>query len=166
MAFQTNFKEPRSGKIERFKRRQKRKTHEDAEKAKVRRRDKGCRFPLCECRKMNLALHASHRVHKGMGGSPKGEVDDEKNMIRLCVWRHQQGRIAVHRGTLKWDPLTEDGANGPVEWFIDPEALGLSLASVRIDGMVSIAIETSRGVIKPPDPWERAILLQLAQMNS
>jgi len=103
-----------------------RKAHEESEKAKVRRRDKGCRFPLCGCRRLGLALKASpevsHDKHKAMGGNPSGDRSMAAGMIQLCKHRHQDGFISRHKGGLRVVFLTDQGFNGPVEWQIDLSA--------------------------------------------
>lgn len=171
MVFQTNFKEPRSGKIERYKRRAEWKTREDKEKKTVRLRDKRCRFPLCECKRYGLQLHVSHLRHKGMGGNPKGDRSVPALMLLLCVWRHQQGRIAIHRGTLRWVALTEAGADGPIKWEVDGEALQpfgeiARVADVFVPhGWLTVATERKLGQIEPLEDWQRVILTELSKMS-
>lgn len=97
-------------------------------KAGVRQRDKFCRFPLCGCRKLGLILKAigevSHQRHKGMGGNPAGDRSQVAGMVLLCKHRHQDGRISIHKGTLRPVFLTPDQFNGLIAWEIDLSALG------------------------------------------
>lgn len=96
---------------------------EKKNKAQVRRRDRGCRFPMCGCRKLGLKLDArpevSHDRHKGMGGNPAGDRSLPELMVQLCVHRHQDGPISRHKGTMRAVYLTAEGYNGPVAWEID-----------------------------------------------
>lgn len=171
MVFQTNFKEPRSGKIDRHNRRVEAKSKEDAKKAEVRRRDRGCRFPECGCKRYRLRLEVSHSRHKGMGGNPAGDRSEAALMVQLCDWRHQRGRIAVDRGTLRWRAQTDEGANGPIAWEVDGEALQPfgeipKVAHVFVPhGWIVVATERSIGVLQPLEDWQRVILHELAKMS-
>jgi len=75
-----------------------------------------CRFPLCGCYERNLFVEVSHQKHKGMGGDPTGERSQPELMICLCNWRHKEAKFSVDKGNLRWIPLTDQGANGPVVW--------------------------------------------------
>ncbi len=90
---------------------------EKQNKALVRKRDKRCRFPLCECQKWRRRAEVSHREHKGPGGDPKGIRSGTENMILLCVCRHRENRVSIHQGNLRWDPNTNAGANGSIRWY-------------------------------------------------
>lgn len=106
------------------------KREERENKAKVRARDGAgrghqaelygrCRFPLCGCYMKNLFVEVSHQEHKGMGGDPTGERSTPEKMMCLCNWRHKEARFSIDKGTLRWLPLTDQGANGPVAWEIN-----------------------------------------------
>src|SRR5262245_41830807 len=85
-----------SPKVERFKKRMALKADEDAEKAKVRRRDKRCRFPLCGCGRMQLQLDVAHSGplgHKKMGGDPDGHTSVSSNLLLVCRARHKELRF-------------------------------------------------------------------------
>lgn len=88
---------------------------EKANKAKVRARDRGCRWPGCECRRLKLPTEVAHLEDKGMGGD-HGERSDPSNMIELCVERHR-GTPSLHSGDLRIEPKTSDGANGPCDFY-------------------------------------------------
>lgn len=174
MGFQTNFKEPKGSlKVERALRRLKHKTAEDQNKAEVRRRDKRCRFPLCGCRRFALVLHVSHAEHKGMGGNPKGDRSTPDLMVYVCAARHRENRMAIDRGTVRWQPLTPAGANGPIAWEIDGEALQpfghISLLTEQAvwlpRGWVEVARETAVGVLAPVAEWQKKTLRQMAAMR-
>jgi hypothetical protein len=172
MTFSTNFKEPKgSAKVERLIRRLALKAAEDKSKAEVRRRDKRCRFPLCQCRKFNLACHVAHSQHKGAGGNPKGERSAPDLMVYVCSARHRENRMAIDRGTVRWRPLTEYGANGPIAWEIDGEALQPFLVDrhMRVflpHGWVEIARESAaRETLMPLEEWQRKVLQHLAGMR-
>jgi hypothetical protein len=169
----TNFKEPKgSAKVERLIRRLALKATEDKSKAEVRRRDKRCRFPLCQCRKFGLQLHCAHSKHKGMGGNPKGERSAPELMVYVCSARHRENRMAIDRGTVRWRPLTEYGANGPIAWELEGEALQPFGSAVNLagdvfvpHGWVEVARETAVGVLAPLADWQRKTLRALAAMR-
>lgn len=169
VTFETNFKKPGSAKVERAKRRMLRDTEEKNAKAHVRRRDRGCRFPLCGCKRFGLRLEVSHSRHKGMGGNPKGDRSVPSLMMQLCDARHKTNRIALDRGTLRWVALTDAGADGPVRWELDGEAIQpfgkLSNMSVFVPSdWITVATETQPGSLAPLDEWQRKILHMLAAM--
>jgi hypothetical protein len=118
-------------------------------KAAVRKRDKKCRFPLCECKKWRRRTEVSHREHKGKGG---GSATD--NMILLCTCRHRENRVSIHQGNLQWDPLTKAGADGPIEWR---ELHGTT--------WISLAKEVSVGQWAPFTSSQRVRLERLAEMD-
>ena len=120
-------KQPIAQKIPRALKAAKAKSAEDQNKAKVRRRDKYCRFPLCGCRKFKLQLEVSHAQHKGAGGNPKGDRSQPAGMILLCQARHQANQIAVDRGTLQIRPLTPAGLAGPCSFWVDGGAAAFAL---------------------------------------
>lgn len=136
---------------------------EDGNKAKVRKRDGYCRFPLCGCKAFKLRLEVSHAEHKGAGGNPKGDRSTPDKLIYLCVARHQANRIAVDRGTLRWRPLTKRGSAGPVAWFVDVRGLD-PLRLELTPKWVEVARETARHVYAPITAPNRVLLEQLATM--
>lgn len=161
-----NFKAPKSRKVVRGLKRKKVKAAEDAEMQKVRRRDKYCRFPLCGCKKFGLRLEVSHKKHRGMGGNPKLDRTTPDQMILLCSARHQENRIAVDRGTLHWQALTTQGANGPVAWMLDIRDLPEIRTGRLIDyNEIVLARETSPHVFAPFTPEQKLILETLREME-
>ena len=97
---------------ERRERQKDREAYEKREKAKVRARDKSCRWPGCECRSLRLPLEVAHLVAKSLGGS-----NDAENLILLCQPVHQ-GRPSMHSGDLEVRPQTSRGANGPCDFYM------------------------------------------------
>ena len=162
MTFSTNFKSATPAKVTRAKQRTERKRLEDRHKAIVRKRDKRCRFPLCGCQRYKLACEVGHLVHKGMGGNPAGDRSTPSGMVYLCQHRHRRSRISIHAGTLRIEPLTDRGADGPLKWAVDgtslPERVGTS-------GWVEVGRETAVGVLVPVSRSQRAILTELAKMT-
>lgn len=137
-------------------------------KAKVTRRDRVCRFPLCGCRRLGFALKArpevSHRTHKGMGGNPAGDRSTPALMVLLCAHRHQFGAVSRHAGTLREKFLTRDKYNGPVAWEIDVAATA-SPRRTKVHAWREVARERSVGVLEPLADWQREILERLAEME-
>lgn len=154
--------------------------HERAEKAKVRQRDSGCRFPLCGCRKLGLQVKArrevSHDRHKGMGGNPIGDRSTASEMVQLCTHRHQDARFSRHKGTIRAFKQTSMGYSGAVDWYAEAETLirhfphlGKMTLAYRTwpDGWqgVALAYETMPGHLAPLADWQREVLDVLAEMD-
>lgn len=164
----------------RLKMRQDRARDERDNKAKVRRRDRGCRFPRCGCRKLGLKLEArpevSHDKHKGMGGNPSGDRSTTALMVQLCGHRHQDAPISRHKGTLRTRYLTDGGYDGAVAWCIEIETacklwphLGKlkQLLHTWPDAWtgICVATESRPGVLEPLAPWQLDVLDTLAKMD-
>lgn len=113
-----------SALIERREKRKQIDAAEEAEKHKVRIRDRmTCRWPACDyCRRYkNLTLHVAHLKGKGMGGAASRNV--ASNMILLCSLRHE-GPISLHSGDCRITPLTSRGTDGPVMFEMQNEQKG------------------------------------------
>lgn len=126
-------------------------------KEKVRDRDKRCRFPLCGCKKFRRHTEVSHSEHKGMGGNPAGDRSTSALMVLLCPFRHKENRYSIDRGLLKWEPLTDKGADGPIQWLMaqnDPR-----------EPWLIIARETAVQQIEKSTRTQRAHLTRLAEMD-
>jgi len=112
---------------------------ERTHKKEVRARDRGCRWPGCECRKLKLRTEVAHLAAKGVGGD-HGERSEPENLIELCFVKHR-GTPSLHSGDLKIMPRTAVGANGPCDFFQRDEAGVFQLvASER-----TIGISETRG---------------------
>lgn len=107
-----------SFRLDRAKRRMARDRQERDAKAEARQRDRGCRFPACGCRSMGFALHVAHLEDKGMGGNPRGDRSTRDKLITLCAGRHLANRISLHGGTLRIEPLTARGTDGPCKFLL------------------------------------------------
>lgn len=158
-------------KKEKKQRRQKAAKLEDSNKGQVRRRDKSCRFPLCGCRRLGLALKAapevSHSKHKGAGGNPNGERSAAILMVLLCRHRHQDGAVSIHKGTLRARFLSPLKFGGPIAWQVDADVLrpGSYRCVDRENRWVEIARETAVQQWEPFTIKQSAILFALAEMN-
>lgn len=152
-------------KIERRIKKLERKHKEDLGMAKARRRDKRCRFPLCGCRTFGIVCDVSHVRHRGMGGNPSGDRSASGLLMLLCRTRHKEGKIAIDKGTLEWRPLTKAGSDGPVAWYVDAEAMHLDPGHFP-DGWIEVAREIAIGVCEPLTPYQRSVLLMLAEMTT
>ena len=87
--------------------------HEQREKAKVRARDRKCRWPHCQCHTLRMPLEVAHVVSKSLGGS-----SDADNMILLCVEKHQ-GRPSLHSGDLEVRPhYASKGTDGTCDFLV------------------------------------------------
>lgn len=124
---------------ERRKKRKALDAFEKAEKAKVRARDKKCRWPRCDCHTLRLPLEVAHLTSKSIGGASTAD-----QMILLCVSKHQ-GRPSLHSGDLRIVPLNDaQGTNGPCDFLARDETEGdrfVVVASERI-----IGVPTTRGL--------------------
>jgi hypothetical protein len=107
--------------IERKDRRRQLDAFEDAEKQKVRARDKYCRWPDCaDCRRYKTRLEVAHLSGKKMGGD-HGLRSTADNLIVLCFLVHQ-GPRSLHSGDRRITPLTTRGTDGPCQFEIATEA--------------------------------------------
>lgn len=171
-------------KKEKHSRQRERQAAEDDNKARVRNRDRRCRFPLCGCHALKLALKAfpevSHSKHKSMGGNPSGDRSLAELMVYLCKHRHQDGPVSRHKGTMRALPLTTSGYDGPVSWQLEADILGLVAVDAGetpvpcrpfSDGpfgrvWVEIARESSVGTLLPFEfPWQEGVCRELAKMD-
>lgn len=164
------WKKPIASPVVRQLKTRKAKGAEDEQKAKVRRRDKYCRFPLCGCGKFKLQLEVSHGQHKGAGGNPKGDRSAAKLMILLCSARHLRNRISLHRATLRVRALNpRQGLGGPVAWDVDGRALAHMVAGTEPVGLppkwIELARETARHVYEPFTDAQQQALDLLATMT-
>jgi len=162
-----------SGTKARARRRRKLAVAERGEKAKVRIRDKVCRFPRCGCQLQRTnAFKAiptvSHDFHKKMGGNPTGAVSIAALMILLCKWRHQDGPVSRHAGTMRTRYLTPDQNDGPLAFLVDLHAL----RHANDDGRqltkgtwFEVARESEPGVLEELTFEQNGILGQLAEMR-
>ena len=108
-----NFKVRGAAVEERVSRKKHVKAAEKDEKAKVRARDKTCRWPGC---KPETRLEVAHLHDKGMGGD-KGTRSTADQMVLLC-YRCHQGRVSLHSGDKRIDMDTPQGADGPLSFWI------------------------------------------------
>lgn len=165
-----------SAKVKRGKKREARADREDAKKAEVRLRDRYCRFPLCGCKRFQLALReVSHSKHKGMGGNPAEDRSDPDSMVLLCDARHKANKFSVDRKTLRWKPLTKDGSDGPIAWEIDarelrsiqrtPALIFLAIAQLPPTRWFELARETQPHLYEPTSSEQSAILAWLRGMD-
>lgn len=142
-----------SRKVARGLKRITRKKAEDTEMAKVRKRDKYCRFPLCGCKKFGLTMHVAHQRHRGMGGNPAGDRTDTRTMVYVCSARHRENKYSIDRGTIRWRGITAAGANGPIMWEVEsarqrgPYTSGWEVVAIEKDihiyepGMLDVALK-------------------------
>jgi len=87
--------------------------HEDAEKAKVRKRDGACYCRLVPgCVERHL-FETAHLDAKGMGGD-HGVRTVAELMVRGCFFHHR-GNWSLHSKDLRVAYLTPEKANGPIE---------------------------------------------------
>jgi hypothetical protein len=161
VTFATNFKPARVSEATRRRAKHARlKREEMVNKQEVRDRDVLCRFPRCTCFHKNLRLDVSHSEHKGMGGDPTGERSAPELMVLLCHERHMNARISVDKKTLRWIPLTDDGAKGPIAWEVN---VGRLSGGALADEWIELARESSRGNLMPLNSRQEAMLTRLGQ---
>jgi hypothetical protein len=127
---------------------------EDDEKQKARVRDmgacRGCRWPHCRHRKDARALEVAHMRAKGMGGD-HGTVSHASQLILLCYWHHQadpqEGHPegSIERHTLRIEPLTDAGTNGPVKFL--RERLKVTPTGLKQE-WIEVARERAAGILE------------------
>jgi hypothetical protein len=137
--------------------------HETRNKTQVRKRDGRCRFPCCVCRDWRVTPHVAHLTHKGAGGNPRRDRSAANRMIALCPPRHRESRISLDRGTLKIQPLTKAGTDGPCRWSVDVTALDLRSGKAT---WVVVGTEFARGVFEPFTAEQIAILDRIAALQA
>lgn len=97
-----------------------RRTAEDKEMAKARKRDHGCRYPRCYCKRKNLRIDVCHETHRQMGGNPKLDRTTTDQLISFCVVRHGEW----DRGEFTVVPQDRKlGMDGPVDFYA-PDSSG------------------------------------------
>lgn len=84
---------------------------EKKNKREVRKQDRGCRWPFCDCRKWKLRTEVAHVLDKSLGGG-----NEIENLMELCFRKHQ-GPISLHSGDLKIEPQTPKGTRGPCDFY-------------------------------------------------
>ncbi len=164
------FKGPRvPQKVQNKQRHDERKAEEQKEMDAVRKRDPGCRFPLCGCRRLRFVLDVSHQQHRGIGGNPAGDRTDTALMVLVCRPRHRGNFFSVDRGTVEWRALTDKGADGPISWHISYDEIrrlsGDHCPARDGDDWIEVARESEPGTLVPPEPWQHVILEALAEMT-
>ena len=70
-----------------------------------------CRIPWCD----EPATEMAHLRARSLGGP-----DSTKNCIAACT-DHHQGTRSLHSGHLKYEFLSERGADGPMTWKFQEE---------------------------------------------
>lgn len=144
-------------------------------------RDEVCRFPVCGCLRRQSSdpaspfrFEVSHQQHRGMGGDPGGERSHPSLLVLLCNWRHKLSKFSIDRHGIRWEALTDQGADGPIRWLIDLHFVYFSVEPVLpYDGMepdesgdwLILAEETALHAYKPFTPAQSAILSWLAEMT-
>jgi hypothetical protein len=109
--------------IERREKRKAIEAFEEAEKRKVRARDRACRWPKCEyCRRYKgLRLECAHVFQaKGMGGD-HGARSSAADMMLLCRLAHAD----QEQHARKVEALTERRAAGPCAFWVLDDVSGL-----------------------------------------
>lgn len=114
-------------------------TYEDKVMAEARKRDGGCRFPRCFCKKRNLVPQACHLRHRGMGGNPKRDRTTTTELLTLCGPRHGEWAlgefVVVPQDTrLGFDGLVDwyaPDSSGRLECFASEKRIGVSVAVGR-----------------------------------
>ena len=91
---------------------------EEAEKQKVRLRDRRCRWPHCaNCKRYQPRLECAHLDPKGMGGDPTALRTTSAGMMLLDFLTHQSGPSSLEQHGKKIEPLTAAGTDGPCSFW-------------------------------------------------
>jgi hypothetical protein len=87
-------------------------------------------------------------------------------MMLLCAPRHKEFKVSIDQGTLRWEPLTDDGASGPVQWILATGALPPFLADLLRDfPELIVAREYGRHAFELASPMQSEILRYLSEMT-
>lgn len=173
-------------KVRRHIQRRDTKAAEDRVMRQVRAEDRYCRFPLCGCGRMKLALdvaHAGEAGHRGMGGNRSLSKTTPENLMLLCRPRHKAHQFSVDKKTLRVEALTDAGLRGPVRWLVRasevfiPESFALledsqgrfygptDAGRISADAWFELARERSRHVFETFTDTQSVILRYLATME-
>ena len=98
-----------------------------------------------------------------MGGDPSGECSDPRIMVMVCHVIHRTGKIALDEKNLRWVPLTDDGANGPIEWQVKLGAVPGFVGDA--DDWIRVAVESSPRRLEPLLEVHRLLLAAIARAN-
>lgn len=144
-------------------------------------RDGYCRFPLCGCvRKGRLwagrdqIAEVSHAKHRGMGGNPEGDRTVPALLLLVCNWRHKLSKLSIDQKTIRWVPLTPDGANGPIRWLVPLREMVSKVfdydGPVEYDAgdrfsWVELARETAPHEYEPFTDAQKMLLSYLSEMS-
>jgi hypothetical protein len=129
-----------SGLIARKDRRKAVVAFEEAEKAKVRKRDKRCRWPHCQfCKQYKPRLEVAHVIAKGMGGDHS--LKSSADQMMLLDYLTHQGPHGLERHQRKIESLTDLGTDGPCAFYVR------SFQDAGT-GWTMVAEETSIGVFR------------------
>lgn len=141
-------------------------------------RDRYCRFPVCGCQQQWQAgpyqAEVSHATHRGMAGDPTGERSHPSRLLLLCNWRHKLSKFSIDRKGIRWVPLTDAGANGPIQWELAGAHLPMPIFLERYPGLelrpdvgewFVLATETAPHEYAPLTEAQAAILTWLAGMD-
>lgn len=125
------------------------------------REDYTCRFPhVC-----GGAIEVAHAVHRGMGGDPTGERTDPRIMVAVCGVIHRTGRIALDKKNLRWVPLTDDGADGPIEWQVHTGYIPW-LVGKHFQEWATVAVESAPRRLEPLLEVHRRLLSDISLVNN
>ena len=101
-----------------------------------------------------------------MGGNPTGDRSTADAMVLLCRHRHQDGAIAIHKGTLRSRPLTAEGTNGPLAWEVDKTVLWSGASFVTRDSRwLEVARESAVQQVGFLSDLQKLALKTLAKMD-
>lgn len=139
-----------------------RRTAETAIMLEARARDGWARFPdsvpwWCE------PTEVAHQEHRGMGGDPKMARTTRKTLLLLSRKRHKEHKFSVDQKSLKWEPLTSDGTDGPIRWWVKIDRLPAAFVEARalcavVDEWLLLATESAPHVYLPFTEEQQAVL--------
>ena len=104
----------------------------DAKKSAKLRDGFTCRWP--EVHKCRGLLESAHYVDASLGGRPV-----RSNLICVCAWIHRRGPQSIHGKTLKVEPETPHGMDGPCAFW--------KRATVH-DEWICVGVEIQIGVLR------------------
>lgn len=124
------------------------------------REDYTCRFPHA----CGASIEVSHQKHRGMGGDPTGDCSDPRIMVGVCGVIHRTGKIALDKKNLRWVPLTDAGADGPIEWQVKLGAVHGFVGDA--DDWIRVVVESSPRRLEPPLEVHRLLLAAIGKANA
>jgi hypothetical protein len=96
--------------------------------------ERKCRVPRCEYAGRKLPIDPCHKIHRGIGGNPKGDRTTLETLIALCRVHHGE----YDHGELEIDEQTPKGFRGPCDYYAVDHVTG-ELRHIGSDKVIGVS---------------------------